>query len=477
MKNKYLLLIFILFIFSFGTINVEAKESKNLIKGEIILENFNIDGKSIKNDKGELVFNIDDNLENKLNLIGFNLNELKEVKLVKDELYNEKKYILLNNNKTVSLTEDLKIKNITNNEIIQNNSAIRIRKKRSLTSEVNEDIIINNIKEALNLSNEYKIIQNEDFDENMKIIIFEKQLSNGVINPYQGVKVFVNKNSNEIQNFNMFDEAPETLEVKITNDEAINISEKIFKTLDDKEIKANKISNLEIIRPNYFWSDKKDEFLDNPVDFVRQAWVINNGNAKVYIDANNGEILGGDIEKGSDHAKAFGHDSVDHSYNSAKLAEGGFRKLGYVVEPTFTTSTSNMRSAVLSYLNKSTSYGFYITCHGASDGSFLSGGGGWKLYPSDIKGNFHLIFLDACNSAKSRNWADAFRRDNPRRSYLGWKYSVYIDPAYKFCQYFWARVGSKPIYNLALDAAASVPGKGSTPIIHYGDKSWYGWAY
>ncbi|WP_349404391.1 hypothetical protein, partial [Clostridium perfringens] len=101
MKNKYLLLIFILFIFSFGTINVDAKESKNLIKGEIVLENFNIEGNNIKNDKGELVFNIDDNLENKLNLIGFNLDELKEVKLVKDELYNEKIYILSNNNKTV----------------------------------------------------------------------------------------------------------------------------------------------------------------------------------------------------------------------------------------------------------------------------------------------------------------------------------------------------------------------------------------
>lgn len=114
-------------------------------------------------------------------MIGFNLDDLKEVKLVKGELYNEKNYILSNNNKTVSLTEILKIKNITNNEVIQSNSAINIRKK-----------------EALNLSNEYKIIQNEDFDENIKIIIFEKQLPNGVINPYQGVKVFVNKNINEM---------------------------------------------------------------------------------------------------------------------------------------------------------------------------------------------------------------------------------------------------------------------------------------
>lgn len=252
----------------------------------------------------------------------------------------------------------------------------------------------------------------------------------------------------------------------VHQEEAINISEKIFENLNDKESTTNKTFNLEIIRPNYFWSDEKGEFLDNPVDFVRQAWVINDGNAKVYIDANNGEILGGDIEKGSDHAKDFGHDSVKHSYNSAKLAESGFIKLGYIVEPT-----------LLSYLNKSTSYGVYITCHGASDGSFLSGDGGWKLYPSDIKGDFHLVFLDACNTAKSRNWADAFRCDNPRRSYLVWKYSVGADLAYKFCQYFWARVGSKPIYNLALDAAASVPVKGTTPIIHYGDKSWYGWAY
>ena len=38
----------------------------------------------------------------------------------------------------------------------------------------------------------------------MKIIIFEKQLLNGVINPYQWVKVFVNKNNSEIQTFNMF---------------------------------------------------------------------------------------------------------------------------------------------------------------------------------------------------------------------------------------------------------------------------------
>ncbi|XZH93673.1 hypothetical protein ACSXER_15485 (plasmid) [Clostridium perfringens] len=129
MKNKYLLLIFILFIFSFGTINVEAKESKNLIKGEIILENFNIDGKNIKNDKGELVFNIDDNLENKLNLIGFNLDELKEVKLVKDELYNEKNYILSNNNKTVSLTENLKIKILLIMRLYKVIQLLRLEKK------------------------------------------------------------------------------------------------------------------------------------------------------------------------------------------------------------------------------------------------------------------------------------------------------------------------------------------------------------
>lgn len=55
----------------------------------------------------------------------------------------------------------------------------------------------------------------------------------------------------------MFDETPEILEVKIPKKEAINISEKIFENLNDKESTTNKTSNLEIIRSNYFWSDEK----------------------------------------------------------------------------------------------------------------------------------------------------------------------------------------------------------------------------
>lgn len=282
--------------------------------------------------------------------------------------------------------------------------------------------------------------------------------------------MFVNKNDSSIQTFKVFNEKPNTLKNEISSNQAITISNHIMTKYGSS---SNIKTSLEIFKPNYYWNNASNKI----ANFVRLSWLVTDGNIKVYVDAVTGEILGGDEVKGSDHAKAFGHDSVSYSYNSSKLAEAGFKKLGYVTEPTFTTSTSNMRGAVLDYLNKSTSYGFYITCHTSGSGAALCGGGGWSVTPQDIHGNFHLVFLDACSTAASRNWVNAFNCDNPRRGFLGWKRTVGFDPSYQFCQYFWPRVGTKPIYNLALDAAASVPGSGTTPIVYFGDKSWYGWAY
>ena len=44
----------------------------------------------------------------------------------------------------------------------------------------------------------------------------------------------------------------------------------------------------------------------------------------------------------------------------------------------------------------------------------------------------------------------------------------------KFQDYFWPRVGNKAIQALALDAANSVPGQGTTPIRFWGDTSYTG---
>ncbi|GKU30161.1 hypothetical protein [Clostridium folliculivorans] len=174
----------------------------------------------------------------------------------------------------------------------------------------------------------------------------------------------------------------------------------------------------------------------------------------------------------TDHAKAFGTDEIAHDYNSVILASNGFGKLGYIVESPF-TSDGDMRSTILNYLNGSTSYGFYIDCHGSPHD--LTDNKTWTINTYDISGNFHLVFLDACETAANTDWANAFNCNRPSRTFLGWKYTVGADAAYEFSQHFWPNVGSKSLYNVALDAAAASSGK--TPIILIGDKSWYGKAY
>ena len=455
----------------------QMKKNTTQIFGDTILKTYSIKDMDIidKNTK-ELKFKIDEKLKKQLNGLGVFFSNIKSVNLVHDNFYNKNKYRVQLDDYTIELNDKFELESISNNDYKEDINK-KSRKRRSIDyfekiNNINQTkIIIKNIKQLLNISNDFKVIQNEAFDDDMWIVIFEKTLTNNLTNPYESIKVFINRNTGLIQNLKIFNEKPNTVKSKITSEEAIKISKKIIDKYGDS---SNIKTTLKIIKPNHYWA----KGLDKVDDCVKLAWSVYDENIKVYVDAITGEILGGDETKGSDHAKAFGHDSVAYSYNSSKLAEAGFRRLGYVVEPTFTTSVNNLRQAVLSYLSKGASYGFYITCHTTNSGSALYGGqGGSHIYQSDINGNFHLVFLDACSTAANKSWANAFNCDRPSRGFLGWKRSVGMDPTYQFCQYFWARVGSKPLYNLALDAAASVPGRGTTPIVYFGDKSWYGWAY
>lgn len=60
------------------------------------------------------------------------------------------------------------------------------------------------------------------------------------------------------------------------------------------------------------------------------------------------------------------------------------------------------------------------------------------------------------------------------REYLGWSDTVLLVNTHQFQEYFWPRVGTKAIQALAVDAANSVPGSGTTPIRFWGDASYNG---
>lgn len=194
----------------------------------------------------------------------------------------------------------------------------------------------------------------------------------------------------------------------------------------------------------------------------------------VYIDAITGEILGGGELK-TDHAGVFGSYAVNRTTECVRLARDGFSKLGYIIDTELTGSY--LRDDILNYLNGSSSYGFYITCHGNPNTIGDGNTGTWSVNASDIHGNFHLVFLDACSTAADRTWANAFKCDQAGRGFLGWRTDVQSENTYLFCQYFWTHVGSKPICSVAVDAATAVPGAGTTPIVFVGDRNWYGYAY
>ena len=76
-------------------------------------------------------------------------------------------------------------------------------------------------------------------------------------------------------------------------------------------------------------------------------------------------------------------------------------------------------------------------------------------------------------------WADAFKINGyTGRGFLGWSGKVLVDNQYEFDSYFLALVinGMRP-REAAVQAAAKVPGSGTTPIKYYGDRSYSGRAY
>ena len=131
-------------------------------------------------------------------------------------------------------------------------------------------------------------------------------------------------------------------------------------------------------------------------------------------------------------------------------------------------------------MNGSNSYGFYIDCHGSS--TKLSSDVTIRK-SSQITGNWHFVFLDACNTASTTGWANAFKiRGYNKRAFLGWRTTVNESDAYEFCDYFWHEMCSHShsthyVQDTAVWAANQVPGSGTTPIRFYGDTSYNGRSY
>lgn len=335
----------------------------------------------------------------------------------------------------------------------------------------NEFNSIDNLKSIYKIDSTYQLsISNND---NYKTYCWEKLDSNGIKNPYDSLKIVVDTNTNDVVVFNVFSDKPDSDKILITKDDAIKIALEF-----NSEFKNATSCELSYVKPNFYWNETRTAYV--PADIVKLTYeIVIDDIYSFNVDVETGEIISGSVIKKND-CGAYAYEAFNYATESKNLAATGFVGLGYNTANWYVGKGATLTNRVRSFLNGSNSYGFYIDCHGSSttlqsDQNIITS--------SQITGNWHFVFLDACSTASTTGWAKAFKIDGySKRAFLGWSKEVNDVPAYNFCNYFWHEMCShshstKYVQDTAVWAANQVPGSGTTPIRFYGDKTYNGRSY
>lgn len=175
----------------------------------------------------------------------------------------------------------------------------------------------------------------------------------------------------------------------------------------------------------------------------------------------------------------FGNDT--YAVQATTYAANTFNKLGYKIRKNslvLNFFVTGARSTVLDYLHESgNNYAFYVFAH-ANPNLFAmtSGDSTSYIYPSDITGGWHLVFLNGCSAMSTTSFADAFHTTGySNRASLGWYLNVTNAASAEWWSYFYEAAGTMNLRDACLEAASHC--SKSTPIRIFGDTSWYGWAW
>lgn len=171
-------------------------------------------------------------------------------------------------------------------------------------------------------------------------------------------------------------------------------------------------------------------------------------------------------------AKVFGNSQSASYNNCAAYAVSGLSKLGYSCTSEVGAIT---RNSMLSWIgNTGNGYAMYVHTLGGS--GYFNDYYGYSITSSMISGNWDFVFIDSSYSAADTTLANAFHSTGySNRCFLGWSGSITSSNAENFGYHFWIdQVGSSSIRSAAVNAAAAVPGSGTTPIRLYGSTTYTG---
>lgn len=406
--------------------------------------------------------------ENILELYDIKFDEIdnvSEMKVVEDWLLNRTVKRIKIKNLQIDF-EDNKIVQIINEDDFKKNEEFDNNFKDEKLEEIEYEITdvsqiqdtISKIEDVHNLQ-EYKLVSCHNDLISTWSITWNKVLFDDVLNPYDAVTVSIDAKDGSIINFVRKTVEPENINVLLTKEDAFEIAKTLFK--DELEINDTEIL-LTIFRPNYYWSESEKE----EADFIRVAWkIIVDKKTIIMVDAENGEILGGDqtLSDGS-RAMALVPTGYNASYKATDMA-AAFSSLGYyqpyACQPHCGWVT---KQDVMWVINHPQLYGLYINAHGLGDanGNYVNAigdGVNWELYATEVSGNWHFVYLDCCFTSSTNNFANAFHTIGyTNRVFVGHNNEVLQSTSYEFTWRFAGLLSStsNSVFNCAVLARDAV---------------------
>lgn len=167
---------------------------------------------------------------------------------------------------------------------------------------------------------EYKLVDEQDILDNGYKVVFEKENSFNVKNPYNIITVSFDKKTNELKTFNKIEK------FEVTNAPTAKLE-------DAKKVAIEKLKSIKGFDETKVKSETSVINIDNlPTKFTKNkglvvAYVFEYEGTKVYVDANTKELLGADKLKSNSNTQStkpyvvsriYGKDRIDTSIQIAK---------------------------------------------------------------------------------------------------------------------------------------------------------------
>lgn len=253
-------------------------------------------------------------------------------------------------------------------------------------------------------------------DRGIVVYCFAKRLDYEIINEYDSIKVMIDYKKNNIIGFNKFENNIKVVKPNITKEEATDIAKEYLRKKGYKFEPQN--IDLRVKKTNNFFSDS-DKILESS---YRVVYCLSNQELAIYIDVEDGNVLGGDATEGKGKAYYI-NESGRFRKERATILSKLMYKLGFdSYADWFSTDSTMFRNDVLKFLRDKNSDAFTYSGHGSTTkiGTFNGDSGTVNRdQVRDVPNILSFVFLDGGNTASTNSWSNAFGIYTPPIKFIG----------------------------------------------------------